>query len=710
MKQDWNQTYALKKEIDVCAAGRKSFYDARAYYRGIGYLGHLTQPAPIARAKAFAAMLEGVEPHVYENDLIVGSMAGMFPDKETLTDISYYENFDAIYGKRGWLQGCDHFAPAYDRFLALGVPGILEEIAQAKRQYEGDSSKTVFLEACRISMEAFGRMILKYADTAVDETVCTVCRHLTKTPPRTFREALQLVWFAHIAFQYQQLNAMALGRMDQYLYPFYKKDIEEGLLTQEKAQLLLENVFMKMHEHRAFCDHEDICNICIGGITPEGEDAVNELSYLILWAVGHCNIPGPNLSARIHPRTPQKLLTESLKVIGTGLGYPALMNDIPNIEALCAKGYEQQDANNYCMVGCIENFLAGLQPPWSDGRYNTVKMLELALNSGCDPRTGQRLGPKTKAAADFVSMEDVMEAYRIQLKAGAEAYAAQIIQQNSRLNNENFVNPFLSCLSYGCVEKGLDICNGGARYKAAHGACTMGIGTIADSLAALEQCVFVQKEISMERLLAALKADFVGYEKERALLLKAPKYGNDDDRADKYAVWFVEYMADLFDSYRLADGGRFYTAMASNVANIPAGLECGATPDGRRANEPLSDAASPTYGRDKCGPTGTVMSLSKPNYSRVACGTVVNQKFSPHMFEGEENIQRLASLIRVYFERGGQEMQINAVSRQDLLDAMETPEKYENLVIRVSGFSAYYVKLDREVQLDILSRTEHSQG
>lgn len=708
MTTDLNRTFGLKSEIDTIAQNREQRYDARAYFRGTGYARHLTESAPIARAWAFYAMLTGFKPHIYENDLIVGSMVGMIPEKNELTDIAYYEMFDQIYGQRGWLQGCDHYAPAYDRLLEMGIPGILKEIGQSLKSHAKEPGKCAFLEACRISMEAFQKLIRGYAEQSRDAVICQVCENIAANAPADFREALQLVWFAHIAFQYQGLNAMALGRVDQYLYPFYEKDIKSGRLTQKEAQLLLENVFMKMYEHRAFFDREDICNICIGGITPEGEDAVNELTYLILWAVGRCNIPGPNLSARIHPKTPDLLLKESLKVIGTGLGYPALMNDIPNMAALLAKGYDKKDVNNYCMVGCIENFLPGLQPPWSDGRYNTVKMLELALNGGCDLRTGKREGPATNAAETFCSMQDVMEAYRIQLEAGAKRYAAQIIQENSKLNNENFVNPFLSCLAYDCVEKGLDICGGGARYKAAHGACTMGIGTIADSLAAIETCVFTEKTISMETLMKALKANFVGYEKERALLLKAPKYGNDDDIADKYAVWFVDYTADLFDEYRLADGGRFYTAIASNTANIPAGLECAATPDGRLDDEPLSDAASPTYGRDVNGPTCTAISLSKPDYSRVACGTVVNQKFAPHMFEGKENIDRLCSLIRVYFARGGQEMQINAVSRQDLLDAMEKPENYRNLVIRVSGFSAYYVKLDREIQLDILRRTEHA--
>ena len=246
---------------------------------------------------------------------------------------------------------------------------------------------------------------------------------------------------------------------------------------------------------------------------------------------------------------------------------------------------------------------------------------------------------------------------------------------------------------------------GGAVYPSVHGAALMGVGTMTDSLAAVEQVVFMDKAATLTELVAALKANFEGYDDLREKLLAAPKYGNNNDFADKYAVWFVRFLSDEFMQYKTRDGGGYYTAIAANVSNIYAGHSIGATPDGRRAGEPLSDAASPTYGKDTRGATATVLSLTKPDYSKVACGTVVNQKYSPQMFEDGKR-DKLRALVRVYFQKGGQEMQINATSTAVLKDAMEHPEKYPDLVVRVSGFSALYVTLAREVQMDILARTQ----
>ena len=248
---------------------------------------------------------------------------------------------------------------------------------------------------------------------------------------------------------------------------------------------------------------------------------------------------------------------------------------------------------------------------------------------------------------------------------------------------------------------------GGAKYPAAHGACAMGVGTVADSLAAIEKLVFTDKVMTLAEMRDILNADFVGYEKEQKMMLDCPKYGNNDDFVDKWAVWFVEKHAEIFDKYRTFSGGPVYIAIASNTSNIPAGGEIGATPDGRKSQEPLSDAASPMHGVDFNGPTAALLSLSKPDYSYSATGTVVNQKYPPIMFTDDEKRKKLGALIRVYFNRGGQEIQINSVSRDILYDAMYNPDNYKSLVVRVSGFSAFYTTLGWSVQNDILKRTEH---
>jgi formate C-acetyltransferase len=318
---------------------------------------------------------------------------------------------------------------------------------------------------------------------------------------------------------------------------------------------------------------------------------------------------------------------------------------------------------------------------------------------------GTTKGVKTGSVRTIDSMDEFMNRFRAQLRLGVKEYVDLFLKRNVVYAPETMTAPFLSCFCRDCIARGLDINMGGAVYPSVHGAALMGLGTVCDSLAAIEQTVFVDRSLTLDQIREALLANFVGFEEVRATLLAAPKYGNNNDFVDKYAVDFVDFFADEFAKYKTPDGGGIYLIMAANTSNISAGARIGATPDGRLAGEPLSDAASPTYGRDTGGATTTVLSITKPDYRKVACGTVINQKFSPSMFSDGKR-EKLLSLIRVYFARGGQEMQINSTSPEILRDAMEHPENYGDLVVRVSGFSAYYVALRREVQTDILSRTQ----
>ncbi|MCL2518758.1 MAG: hypothetical protein FWF15_09365, partial [Oscillospiraceae bacterium] len=567
-----------------------------------------------------------------------------------------------------------------------------------------------FLNAAKISMQAFGNMIRAYGDAAYAKGLfesAEVCYAIEHNAPKTFRETLQLMWFSHMAFYYEGRYAMAIGRMDQFLYPFYKADVDKGILDYETALELVECTLYKIREAWYF-GGDDVVNIAIGGVKPEdGSDAVNELTYIILRAVGNCNIPGPNLSARLHKNIPLEFIDECLKVIGTGLGYPALMNDDVNIPALHRHGYSLEDSRNYCMVGCIENFISGKQPPWSDGRYNTPKYIELALNNGVCMMTETQKGPETGLPDELDSMEKFMQAMEKQMEYGASEYMMRFKNENERYSAESYMQPFLSCYCDCCIERGLDINDGGAVYSSVHGAGCMGIATVSDSLAAIEKYVYNEKLFTLTELRDILLANFENNTDIQQQLLNAPKYGNDDDFVDKYAVWFVEFQDKIFSKYRTRDGGAIYTAIASNTSNIPAGLEVAATPDGRGKADPLSDAASPMHGRDKNGPTAVINSLSKPDYSLVSCGTVVNQKYSPEMFTNPDKRSKLAAMIRSYFLMGGQEMQINSIKREVLIDAMNNPENYSDLVVRVSGFSAYYTRLARSIQEDILKRTEH---
>jgi len=705
-----------------------------------GYAGHFTDPPPVARAHAIAELFRRHEKHIYENDLFAGSLRGLFtrgPEEDAYAAPA--AETAKSYGSDSFWTGFDHFAPDYETLLAIGVGGLLEKIKTSREKFltaastnGGDhGANLVFLHSAEITLRAFGEMIRQYGEAAAalseragDETrrsdlsrVARACGKLRERPPETLHEALQLVWLTHTAFLYEGRYAMALGRMDRYLYPFYANDLRNGLITDCDALELLACFFMKITEH-TFLGNDDVVNICVGGTPGVNETpgvngargntcAVNELSYRIVEAVMRCGVPGPNLSARIAKDTPDSFLDACLISIGTGLGYPALMNDEINVPALMRRGYAEEDCRDYCMVGCIENFIAGKQPPWSDGRFNTPKYIELALNNGVCMLTGSREGPDTGAAGSFATMDFFLRAVDAQMEFGAARYMSAFINESARYDRSRYAQPFLSCFCADCIERGADINDGGARYPSAHGVGCMGIGTFADSMAAIEQVVFTDKLVGLGTLRDAMLADFDGYGGLRAALLRAPKYGNNDDRADKYAVRFVEQTARLFDSYKTRDGGPVYTAIAANVQNIDAGKLLAASPDGRKAKEPLSDAASPTYGADFNGPTAVVNSVTKPDYTLVSCGTVLNQKYTADMFKDDGKRARLLTLIKTYFAKGGQEIQINAVGKDILTDAVLRPEIYRNLIVRVSGFSARFVTLAPEVQRDILRRTEH---
>lgn len=694
-----------KLDCEICEETDGTY--ASYYFRYLGYARDMAANPPMLRANGIHALFTETKPVILKNELIAGNKKALYCQKEQ-TVLAYTKRVVDEFGERTFLQNKDHYAPNYDHVLQVGVPGLLNEILISLEKHKNNPKKCETLSAMQHTFQGFVQMIRNYADEAQKcegvsgydkerlKYIAANCKALLIGKPQTFAQALQLMWFCHTAFLMEGRYAMAFGRLDQYLYPFYKADIEKGIITDEQVIELLENVFIRLQD--------DIVNICIGGQNVKGECEVNPLTVCILRAVGNCNVPGPNLSLRLTENTPDDFLDECLKVIGTGLGYPALMNDEVNISALKKYGYAEEDIYNYSMVGCIENFITGLQPPWSDGRFDTPRYFDYLFNHGVS-ETNKSCGIDTGDVEKIGSMKEFMELFEKQLAFGAADYAARFQKENNGINQEYFPEPFLSCFCHDCIGRGLDINNGGSIYPSVHGAALMGIGTTADALAAIEKVVFVDQKASLSEIRNALNSNFEGYEELQKELLAAPKYGNNDDFVDKYAVWFIDYLASLFAQYRTRDGGGFYIIAAANVNNISAGKIINATPDGRKRGEPLSDAASPTYGRDVCGATSVINSISKPDYTKVACGSVVNQKFSPSMFN-EQNRPKLQALIRSYFQMGGQEIQINATSRDVLKKAMEEPENYKNLVIRVSGFSAYYVTLENSVQLDILNRTQ----
>lgn len=677
------------------------------FFRARGLKNALSESTVIARGNGIFSLFSEPVPVILKNEWIAGNLFFLWTEAERFY-LDHAERIVNMFPERSFSSNKDHFAPNYRNLLSVGLPGLIDEIDYSIASHKNDPEKCETLSAMRLTLCGFRKMIENhilaakerkglpgYDDEKLD-FIINNCTSIINGKPQSFAEGLQLVWFCHNAFLMEGRYAMALGRMDQYLYPLYKSDIESGKINDEMVVELLENIFIRLQD--------DVVNICIGGQSKDRECEVNGLSRCILKAVGNCNVPGPNLSLRYTLDTPDDFLDDCLKTIGTGLGYPALMNDDVNIAALKKYGYSDDDVYDYCMVGCIENFISGKQPPWSDGRFDTPRYFDYIFNHGISV-TNNSMGLDTGDVTDITSMERFMEVLELQLAHGVAEYCADFNRYNNNINQKFYSEPFLSCFCDDCIGRGLDINDGGAVYPSVHGAAVMGIGTTADSLAAIEKVVFIDKAATLSELSTALNCNFEGYDELRRLLLAAPKYGNNDDFADKYAVWFIDCLSSLFAKYKTRDGGGIYIAAAANTSNIYAGREINATPDGRLRGEPLSDAASPTYGRDTRGATSTVNSITKPDYTKVACGTVVNQKFSPSMFEDAKR-GKLLALIKTYFKKGGQEMQINATSREVLIDAMEHPENYGNLVVRVSGFSAFYVTLGKSVQLDILNRTQ----
>lgn len=703
----------LQKEIDVKPEGRRLNH----YLMYNGYRKHFGEKPLFCKAYATAELFSTIKTNIYDNDLIAGSIRGSVGAlDEELFNKAEYTYFS--YGFNTFITNADHFAPDYRTFLKNGLGGTFERVEKSLAAHS-EPEKRDFLESVKIVLNGFKKYILNYAAAAREKAnaetdfakrenfkkMAEDLEFISENPPATYRQALQLIWLVHTAFVLEGRNAMALGRLDSYLIDYYRRDVSSGILTEDEAVALMECTLCKIKEQRFF-GGDDTVNICIGGVTASGEEGINEMSYVILRAVKECNIPGPNLSARLHSGMPDEFLDECLKVIGTGLGYPALMNDDVNIPALARHGYDMADCRDYCFVGCIENFITGKQPPWSDGRFNVPMYLELVLTNGRGILKKDNIGVETGDIRTCKDMKEFLRRFEEQLRFAAGEYVASFNNENDRYNKVNYSQPFISVFCDDCIGRGMDINNGGAKYASVHGAGCMGIATVADCLAAVEKVVFIDKYTDLAGLKKAIEDNYQGHEELRDRLLAAPKYGNDDDFVDKYAVWYVEFMNEIFSKYRTRDGGAIYTAIASNIQNISAGYEIAATPDGRLSGEPVSDAASPMHGLDVSGVTAVVNSTTKPDYRLVSCGTVLNQKFSPAMFADDKQREKLASLIRVYFKKGGQEMQINSVSREVLADAMKNPDKYRDLVVRVSGFSAYYICLDKSVQEDILKRTE----
>ena len=668
-------------------------YDMRPYWRATAYRDHADEPDTLARAHAFARVLDRCEVHRYEGDALYGSIRGFWssglPGGVTAEGYRAAVAEHDARGQRDFRAGHDHTLPDYPTLLTIGIDGYAGRARDALRDHRSPGERA-FLDSVLVALDGFERFVARHAECARsfgDGDAAAGLAAIAGPPPTTLHEAVQLVWLTHLALWSEGRYAMALGRVDQYLAPFYDRHLREGGTRAEALDLIC-------HLWARLDEIGEVQNVCVGGLTPGGADATNELSYICIEATRVVGSPHTNLSARFHDATPDRFHTACFECIRTGIGFPAIFNDHVLLEGLAEIGIPDEVARDYCMVGCIETMLPGRQGAWSDSRFNAAGCLLEALVSVPD--------------ADAQSYETLERRFGEVVARRLGEHAARIDAHVRRFPVGRFADPFLSALTRDCIGRGRDINDGGAEYERFHGVAVMGLGTVADSLAAVKKLVFEEKRVSLERLLGALERDYEGEEALRCLLERgAPKYGNDVAYVDEIAARVVEVTSRECLKHRLSWGGRFVAAMAANVQNISAGRETGATPDGRRARAPLSDAASPSFGRDENGPTAFLNSVARPDYHRVLGGTVVNMKFEPEHFTDDEGAARFRAFTKAFVAKRVHQLQFNFTGTETLLAARADPERHRNLVVRVSGFSAYFVGLSREVQDDVIRRRAH---
>jgi formate C-acetyltransferase len=550
------------------------------------------------------------------------------------------------------------------------------------------------------------------------ERIAANCRRVPAHVPRDFWEALQAYWFVHLGVivELNGWDSFCPGRLDQHLLPFYEKGLAEGTLTRESAQELLECLWVKFNNQPAppkvgvtaaeSGTYTDFANINNGGLKPDGSCAVNEVTYLILDVIDEMRLLQPSSNLQLSKKNPDRFLKRGLEIVRQGWGQPSIFNADMVVEELLRQGKSIEDARSGGTSGCVETGAFGREAYILTGYFNPVKVLEVTLNNGLDPRTGKVIGLRTGDPRSFASYEELFGAFRRQLRhfADIKVRGSNVIE---RLFARHMPAPFLSMLIEDCIAKGKDYHDGGPRYNTTYIQNTAP-GTCTDSLAAIKYHVFDRKSLSMNELLEALAANFEGYERTRLLLWnKSPKYGNDDDYAD-------DILRDLFDAFYQAvngrpntRGGTYRVNYLSTTCHVYFGSVTGATPDGRRAWEPLSDGISPVQGADRRGPTAVIKSAAKMDHARTG-GTLLNQKFTPRILEGDDGLEKLAHLVRSYFRLDGHHIQFNVVTADTLRRAQAEPEKYRDLIVRVAGYSDYFCDLTAALQNEIISRTEQS--
>lgn len=643
--------------------------------------------------------------------------------------------------------GDGHILLDFPTLLLKGVEGILKDTDEAGAELKTDDpeapKKRIFYQAVRIALEGLIEFSDRYADLAEKlaadekdpqrrkelESIASICRKVPFHPPKSFREAVQAVWFTHLVSQIESNgHSFSLGRFDQYIYPYFKEDLEKGILTREDAVELLATLWIKMFGvtkirpwgHTMFSGGGPTYqNLTIGGINRNGHDAANALSMLCLDSVALTGLPQPNVSARFHLGSPSGFYRKCMEVIKLGFGMPALHNDELMVPSLMSHGVQLEDANDYAIIGCIEPVIPGKHGYRAAGMSftNFTKILEISLNGGTDPKTGNVLVPLSKNLGQYESFQDALDGYTrlmeeaVRIRITGEFIIDQAIE-------ELVPDAYCSAFVQDCIGRGKTPKEGGAVYDLVTGPET-GVVNVGNSLAALKKLVFEEKKLTPPELKEALDNDFSGEEGERIrqlLINGAPKFGNDDDYVDELTDGVYRIFIRELAKYKNARAGRGpvgcvnYPCTATISGNVPSGMRVGATPDGRHAGEALSEGCSPFHGTDIKGPTAVINSMTKMPNILITGGNLLNQKISPASLEGEGGLMKFEALIRTFFEKKGWHIQFNVISSETLRDAQQHPEEYNDLVVRVAGYSALFNNLEPSTQEDIIVRTEHNLG
>lgn len=678
--------------------------------------------------------------------------------------------------------GVGHVTVHYDQVLELGLKGIKEkarkEMADCSFGDANYAAKMTFLEAVLISCDAVITYAKRYAILAASmaerETnairkkelleISRICDRVPENPAQSFQEACQSFWFIQQLLQVESSgHSISPGRFDQYMYPFYEKDIRAGKLTREYAQELIDCIWVKLNDlnkcrdaasAEGFAGYSLFQNLIVGGQTAEGRDATNDLSFMCITASEHVFLPQPSLSIRVWNGSSRELLMRAAQLTRTGIGLPAYYNDEVIIPALVNRGISMDDARNYNIIGCVEPQVGGKTDGWHDAAFfNMCRPLEMVFSNGYD--RGKLASIQTGDVESFRTFEEFYEAYRQQM----EYNISLLVNADNAIDKAHAILcplPFESCLVEDCMKRGISAQEGGAIYNFT-GPQGFGIANVADSLYTVKKLVFEEKKVTMRELKQALEMNYgkgfdaitagevaiqVGKSLEAAgqevtpeiialtikqvltmelpqtqkkryqeildMIDELPKFGNDIDEVDALAREAAYLYTRPLEKYTNPRGGRFQAGLYPVSANVPLGAQTGATPDGRLAHTPVADGVSPTSGRDVNGPTAACNSVAKLDHAIASNGTLFNMKMHPTAMSGQKGLENFVSLIRGYFDQKGMHMQFNVVDRQTLLDAQKHPEKYSGLVVRVAGYSALFTTLSKSLQDDIIRRTEQA--